>query len=150
MRLGLFVALFATLLAVLAVVVPLPIAPAALSGGVEPLASAAPRCLRLAYEPGLRDWSLPTVVRLYNDRRLHSGWYVAHFDPWPTGGQPGYWRPAGRDSVDIVAHHGPRLIRVGAHPPRSSGRVTPRQATPLVGLIGLRDYRVSVADTICP
>ena len=151
MRPGLFVALFTALLTILAVIVPLPVAPPALAGGPQPLASAAPRCLRFSYESGFHDPSLPTVVRLRNDRRWNNGWYVAELEPSPSGAEgAGFWRTAGPDSLDLTVHHGPRLIRVAARGPHAAGRVTSWRATPLLGFLGLRDYEVRAADIVCP
>jgi hypothetical protein len=145
-RLGLFVALFASLLVVLAISVPVRVTPPALPGGPEPVTGAQPRCVHLRYEPATPDsrW-LPRLARLNASPRFRDGWYRADLDPALSG----FWRPAGRDSVDIVQYHGLRLIRVSLRGGPAAGRLTPAGTTPLASLLGQRDYVVGASIESC-
>jgi len=114
MRLGLFIALFMALLVVLALSVPVPGDFPRHAGAASFERAPAPTCLRLSYEPVEAGRWLPSHASLtdssareYSRPGLPSSRAIfgfgAEFD------ERGGWRPAGRDSFDLVWYHSPVL-----------------------------------------
>ena len=70
MRFGLFIAVFASLMAVLAMTVPVPYGPPSLNGGHGPSAGSPARCLRLTYVYYADESGLPGKIRLRADASI--------------------------------------------------------------------------------
>ena len=132
MRLGLFIVVFAALLAVLALAAPLQIGPRAPNNELPPLQSAA-QCLQLSYPAGGGDY-LPTLIRLESTYAPfvapRGSWYLARANTWSEAG----WRPWGADSIDISSYHGPR-VRLPRRGERAVGEVVLTGAVPLLAAI---------------
>ena len=108
MRAGLFLIVFASILAVLALGAPLRLGPRAPNDTLPPLQAAA-ECLHLSYPAGGGKY-LPTVIRLESEYAPavapRGSWYVARTNAWKHAG----WRPSGRDSIDVASYYeGPRI-----------------------------------------
>ena len=129
MRAGLFIAILASLLAVLSLTVPIRFGPRAPTDALPPL-SGAPRCLRLEYPEGGGDY-LPTLVRLEPDYAPfvapRRSWYLAETNR-PTGNVG--WRPWGTDSIDISSYDWPR-IRLPTESDSVEGQLVPTGVVPL-------------------
>ena len=124
MRIGSFSAVFAALLLVIALVMPVPSDPSAPLGGEPPIPGTAPRCFALVYDEAKLGDRLAASVRLEPDV-LYTGdlpapgtvvYSAVPASPYPS--RLGSWRLAGPDSVDVMVHyHGPLLripVRGGA------------------------------------
>ena len=108
MRAGLFIVVFASLLAVLALGAPLRFGPRSPDDTLPPLQAAA-ECLHLSYPVGDGKY-LPTAIRLESEYAPavapRGSWYVARTNAWKHAG----WRPWGRDSIDVASYYdGPRI-----------------------------------------
>jgi len=104
---GLFLGLVAGILAITSISVPWPGRFSDPGGGEEPSSTTPVRCFRLSYEGTSYSW-LPRNLRLlpqvYFSGAPDGVWFRTESDGRVWG-----WRPAGRDSIDLMAHHGPAL-----------------------------------------
>ena len=121
-------------------------------GGEAPRAGSAPRCLRLAYDPASdSDW-MPVVVRVRPNRAptydVQQTWYEA--DEIRASGfhRRLAWRPAGRDSVDIVWHHSP-VLRIPARGASRVGRGGLSQHVSIFSLVTNQDVVVRAREFAC-
>ena len=130
MRLGLFVALFALLLGIVALIVPAPGTLALYSADRRPpdeiVADELPVCLTLSYDDPERAAWLPTTLRLDSHAvPAHSvGDRVAYHAE--GGGREheftgAVWWGVGRDSIDVAGHH-TRHLRLSARGDTLAGR----------------------------
>jgi hypothetical protein len=131
-RFGLLVCFLGALFAVVLFEIPVAGTFADRPGGVAPRAGADARCLRLTYNPPDKYRWMPTAVRLHPEvdrayAAIEQTWYRADADREDGFYQWLAWRPAGRDSVDIVWHHSP-VLRL------------PTRGTSLVGRGGWPDH----------
>lgn len=112
MRIGLFVAITAFLLALVGLFLPIKGSFATLPGAELRSRPIVARCLRLSYRPEVAARWMPQYLRLQPqpasvfDRPGAPG-YVAEGWPGYAGYQEAGWRPASPDSIDIGWHHSP-------------------------------------------
>jgi hypothetical protein len=140
-------AILAALLAVLGLTIPVPGGFARLPGGEPPARGAAPRCLALSYEPpGGWEW-LPDTLRIVSEvlfRNAADGaWYRA--DEESRWG----WRPAGRDSIDLAAHHSP-VLRLPVRGDTLAGRGGWPGHPSLYQALTRREFAVVAVEVPCP
>jgi len=141
MRLGLYFALLASLLAVLALAVPVPYGPRPIPGDPGTLLAQTPFCLHVRYDSGGPS-DLPSELRLRRARGFGRGMFAADGGP-QSFRRYNYanWRPAGHDSVDIAWHHSP-ILRIPVSGDSLIGRGQWAGAAPLFDQLDLRDFRV--------
>jgi hypothetical protein len=120
-RLGLFLALFVSLLGVVAMAMPVPFGPRPIPGGIAPTIGDPPKCLELRYDLA-ESRELPRLIRMRAERGLDQGWFAADGGPEPFRlNNHSSWRPAGPDSVDIGWYYA-AVIRVPLKGHRLVGR----------------------------
>ena len=150
MPLAAFGSLFAALLVVLGLAVPLSLGPSPVVGGQPPRRDAPAVCLALSYDRQQSTRELPTSVQLLAEPESRSGWYRA------VGGpdqdrlyRTARWRPAGPDSVDIGWHHSP-ILRLPSRPDSAVGRAIPAYVSSLiVFVLDAREYSVHAVRLPC-
>ena len=113
MRLGLFIAILASVLGVVALALPLPREFRIYPGGPPALLTGSPRCLALSYAPESVGRYLPSATRLLppaaGPAPYFSGGGAYAADLFGDLSADGAWRDAGPDSVDLGWHHSPTL-----------------------------------------
>jgi len=141
-RVGLFVAIFASLLCIIGLSFPVPYGPRAVTGTATPTLLQTPICLRLRYE-GSEDDELPGEMRLRSAAGLGPGLYAADGGPESMRlYNYSSWRPAGRDSIDVGWHHSP-VLRLPVAGDSLIGRGAWAGLAPLVEqLVTPKDFRV--------
>jgi hypothetical protein len=154
MQFATFASLFAGLLVVLTVVVPISTnfptgAPLAVS-----LGSPNPQCLLLAYGPGVVAGAFPSSVRLRQQIKHLSPagrvWYESDSrGPGVRRGE-GFWARAAADSIDIVAWHHAPILRLPITGAMRRGRGGwPGHASLFAALVD-RGFTVLAAEKFCP
>jgi hypothetical protein len=114
---GSFVATYAALLVVLALVLPVPVNRERRDGGPPPAPESEPRCFILGYTRSGLETLLPLRARLEARLLFGGDTTIARglvYRLITVGEAPyyriGWWQTAGPDSVDLLAwHHAPRL-----------------------------------------
>lgn len=147
MRLGIYLALFASLAMVVALVLPVPYGPRPIPGDPAALLSRAPLCLRLRYDAA-GNGDFPSEVRLRRAARFRT-YFAADGGP-ELFRLYGYasWRPAGHDSIDIAWHHSP-VLRIPIWGDSLVGRGQWAGVQPLSFLFDLRQFRVVARPFPC-
>jgi hypothetical protein len=149
-RLAAFGSLFAALLVVLALAVPLPLGPSPVVGGQPPRRDTKPVCLALSYDAMPDTRELPASVRLLPEPEPGQGWYRAFGGPDPDRlYRSAWWRPAGPDSIDIGWHHSP-VLRLPSRPDSVVGRVIPAYVSSFIAFVlEAREFPVYAVRVPC-
>lgn len=122
-------------------------------GGETPRAGSAPRCLRLAYGPGVDSGWMPTAVRLHAKRyrvydALAPAWFEADGKRGSAVRRLVTWRPAGPDSIDVVWHHSP-VLRIPVRGASRVGRGGWSEHASIFSLVANQDFAVRAREFPC-
>jgi hypothetical protein len=148
MRLGTFVAILTSLAIVLAIGVPVPYGPDPIPGEAGPIVRHLPMCLELRAADTKGDRP-PNRVRLLAHDGPFRGTFTAQTDGSPAEFIQPWWRPAGRDSIDIGWHHSP-IVRLPWPGDSVIGRSAPAGIAPLIWpFLGMPDTRIAAHRVPC-
>src|SRR5258705_2516200 len=111
-RCGVFVALLAGVIVVLALAMPLPYGPPLVLSGQPHAIAGTVRCVQLRFERGEESRYYPWLIRLRSDTMFRrTSWLQADGLGQSAHAIPAWWRPVGTDSLDIAWHHSP-IVRL--------------------------------------